>query len=902
VQKWDFMNSINTDETSNAAGVSGFDAKIETASEPHMDIGWKSLVWLTIAAMVGLTACVTLEHLLFPHLASWEYRALTIFAGTFAVICCGYYLTRKLERLFSSHIQTEKKLAFERNLLRTVVDNIPDSIFAKDSEGRYLLANKAFAKLHGLESPEPLLGKSAFDLFPKERATTLHAADLEVMRGAKPLEAERSVADAEGNVHWILMSKVPLTNHRNEIVGIVGVNRDITQGKRSEAELRQAKEAAEAANRAKSEFLANMSHEIRTPMNGIIGMTELALETELTPEQQEYLNMVKMSADSLLTVINDILDFSKMEAGKLELDRSAFNLHESLEETVRAFGVRAGEKGLELVCDINADVAQSVVGDPARLRQVVVNLLGNAIKFTDRGEVVLRVEMKEAQDRHVLLHFAIRDTGIGIAEDKRELIFQAFAQADSSPTRNYGGTGLGLTISSRLVEMMGGRIWLESMPGQGSTFHFTVTFELPQAQMERRERKQEVVLAGIPVLVVDDNPTNRRILEATLLQWGMKPILAEGGLPALAALRRAKEAGNKTLLLLLDAQMPGMDGFSLMEKIRQDPELPTAAVMMLTSGGQRGDAARCRELGISAYLTKPVRQWELREAILSVLGMDQQKSESAKLLTRHTLSQTRRRLHVLLAEDNTINRTLVVRLLSKRGHSVVVASTGKQAVSAHETQAFDVVLMDIQMPEMDGFEATAAIRQKEKAMGKHIPIIALTAHAMKGDRERCLAGGMDGYVSKPVQAEELIQAVEGLDDNSHAARKTSDLTSEVIDREEALARVDGDEGLLADLAKLFCEESPKLLSAVRDAVAKGDTAALKRAAHSLKGSMSTFAARDATEAALRLEEFASEGDLVHAEGAYRLLATQVDRLKQALETLSSGSRRFQETNSLRGDT
>src|SRR6266403_1540675 len=758
------MKSINTDEASNAAGVSGFDSKIEIAPDEHIDIGWKSLVWLTFAAMVGLTASVTLEHLLFPHLTSWEYRALTISAGTFAVICCGYYLTRKLERLFSAHIQTEKKLAFERNLLRTVVDNIPDSIFAKDSEGRYLLANKAFAKLHGLESPELLLGKSAFDLFPKERAAALHAADLEVMRAAKFFEGERSAVNAEGNVRWILMSKVPLTNQHNEIVGIVGVNRDITQGKRSEAELRQAKEAAEAANRAKSEFLANMSHEIRTPMNGIIGMTDLALETELTPEQQEYLSMVKTSADSLLTVINDILDFSKMEAGKLELDRSAFNLHESLEETVRAFGVRAGEKGLELVCDIRPDVAQTVVGDPARLRQVVVNLLGNAIKFTDRGEVVLHVEMKEAQDRHVLLHFAIRDTGIGIAEDKRQVIFQAFAQADSSPSRNYGGTGLGLTISSRLVEMMGGRIWLESMPGQGSTFHFTVTFELPHAQMERRERKQEVVLANIPVLVGDDNPTNRRILEATLLQWGMKPTLAEGGLPALAALRRAKEAGNETLLLLLDAQMPGMDGFSLMEKI-----------------------------------------------------------ESAKLLTRHTLRQTRRRLQVLLAEDNAINRTLVVRLLSKRGHSVVVASNGKQAVSALETQTFDVVLMDIQMPEMDGFEATAAIRQKEKAIGAHIPIIALTAHAMKGDRERCVAGGMDGYVSKPVQAEELIQAVEGLDGNSRATSKTSDLTNEVVDREVALARVEGDEGLLADLAKLFCEESPKLLSAVRDAVARRDS-------------------------------------------------------------------------------
>jgi PAS domain S-box-containing protein len=893
------MTSTDTVGASNAAGVSGFESKIEAASE--QSIGWKSRVWLTFAAMVGLTASVTLEHLLFPHLTAWEYRALTISAGTFAVSGCGYYLTRKLERLFSAHIQTEKKLAFERNLLRTVVDNIPDSLLVKDSSGRYLLANKAFAKLHGHKSPEEVLGKTVFDLFPRERAAALHADDLEVLRGIKPLfEGERSVVDAEGNVRWIQMTKVPLTNQLDEIVGIVGLNRDITQDKRAEAALRQAKEAAEAANRAKSEFLANMSHEIRTPMNGIIGMTELALETELTPEQQEYLSMVKTSADSLLTVINDILDFSKMEAGKLELDRSTFNLHESMEETVRAFGIRAGEKGLELVCDVSPDVPQMVIGDPTRVRQIVVNLLGNAIKFTDRGEVVLHVEMKEGQDRDVILHFAIRDTGIGISQDKQKLIFEAFAQADNSPSRNYGGTGLGLTISSRLVEMMGGRIWLESNPGQGSTFHFTVTFELPQAPTERRERNQELSLAGIPVLVVDDNPTNRRILEATLLQWGMKPTLAESGLTALTGLRQAKEAGNRTMLLLLDAQMPGMDGFSLMEKIRQDPELPTATVMMLTSGGQRGDAARCRELGICAYLTKPVRQWELREAILSVLGMEQQKDDSMKLLTRHTLSQTRRRLRVLLAEDNAINRELVVRLLSKRGHTVVVAVNGKQAVSALETQSFDVVLMDVQMPEMDGFEATAAIRQKEKANGTHVPIIALTAHAMKGDRERCLAGGMDGYVSKPVQAEELIKAVEGLDGDSSATGKTSDLTNEVVDREIALARVDGDEGLLADLAKMFCEESPKLLSAVQDAVTKKDTAALKRAAHSLKGSISTFAARDATEAALRLEDLARAGELEGAEDAYRLLVAQVERLKQALEGLGSGSKRLQEAGSLRG--
>jgi two-component system sensor histidine kinase/response regulator len=894
------VGPVNTVGTSSSSGVSSLGPKIETADKHK--IGWKSLAWLTFAAMVGLTISTTLEHLLFRHLASWEYRAMTISAGTAATSICGYYLTRKLERLFSAHILVEKKLAFERNLLRTVVDNIPDGIHVKDFEGRYLLVNKALAKLHGFESPEQLLGKTVFDMFPKERAAALHAADLEVMKATKPLiEGERSVADADGNVRWIQMTKVPLTNQQDEIVGVVGVNRDITIRKRAEAELRQAKEVAEAANRAKSEFLANMSHEIRTPMNGIIGMTELALETELTAEQQEYLSMVKTSADSLLTVINDILDFSKMEAGKLELDRSAFDLRDSMEETVRAFAIRAGEKGLELVCDIRSDVPQMVVGDPTRVRQIIVNLLGNAIKFTDKGEVVLLVEMTQQQDRKVILHFAIRDTGIGISQDKQKLIFEAFAQADSSSSRNYGGTGLGLTISTRLVEMMGGKIWLESEPGQGSTFHFTANFETQQAPLDKQERKREAALAGIPVLVVDDNPTNRRILEATVLQWGMKPTLAESGSTALAALRRAKEQGNKTLLLLLDAQMPGMDGFTLMEKIRQDPELPTATVMMLTSGGLRGDAARCRELGISAYLTKPVRQWELREAILSVLGMDQQKYESSKLLTRHTLRQTRKRVRVLLAEDNAINRELVVRLLSKRGHTVVVAANGKQALAAFESQSFDVVLMDMQMPEMDGFEATAAIRQKESAIGTRVPIIALTAHAMKGDRERCLAGGMDGYVSKPIQVEELIKAVEDLGGNSAATGKAGDYSNEVLDREVALARVDGDESLLADLAKLFCEESPKLLSAVQDAVARRDAAALKRAAHSLKGSMSTFAARDATEATLRLEELAHSGELANAEGAYALLAAQVERLKRALESLGSGSRRFSETMSLRGD-
>ncbi|MBI4480945.1 MAG: response regulator [Acidobacteria bacterium] len=803
-------------------------------------------------------------------------------------------LTAVVDRRFSA--QTASLEASEERL-RLIVDTALDAVLTISADGRVTGWNPEAERTLGWKAQEGV-GRHISDLIFPASYRKIFENDLNQFLnqpdgGILQRRVEVTALHRDGHQFPVEMAISPVRYKDSWIFSIF--IRDITETRLAQEQLQRAKEFAEADNRSKREFLANMSHEIRTPMNAIVGMTDLALDTELTREQREYLSTVKAATDSLLNIINDILDFSKIEAGKLAIDTVDFSLRDSVEGVMRTLALRAHEKGLELNFRIPEELPERLVGDPERLRQVLVNLLGNAIKFTATGEVTVELSEDSRTPNEVSVHFAVRDTGIGIPRDQLDLIFEAFTQADSSTTRQYGGTGLGLAISSRLVNLMGGKLWVESAPGVGSTFHFTVSFAIHKGPARRPVLPDAVNLIDLPVLVVDDNATNRRILEEMLTKWGMRPTSVDSGFLALDTLQRAQAAGKIFPLILLDVHMPGMDGFQVAAGIQSNLSLGRSTIMMLTSATRPGDIARCKKLGVAAYLIKPIRRGELLEALLAVLGSEAGREDAVRISSTRPANERRRGIRILLAEDNPVNQTVALRLLEKQGHRVVLAGNGREALlvlAKAPPDGFDLILMDVQMPEMDGLKATAAIREKEKQTGQHIPIVAMTAHAMKGDRERCLEAGMDAYISKPIRAGELLELVEqcvGMPSPAATPPANAPDSSDLPDRKKILELFDGDEKLFREVAETFSGDYPRQLSAIREAVEQADAAALERAAHLLKGSVGSFGAPGAFYAAQRLENMGRDRDLSAAPEALARLEEKAGALLNTLREFQTSA-------------
>lgn len=809
----------------------------------------------------------------------------------------------------TSAMQSEQELKARDEKNRAILATAHEAFIAIDESSCIVEWNGQAEETFGWSADEAL-GQSLPDLIipPPLREGHLQGVERYLETGVGPVLNQRLELQAlhrDGHEFPIEITISPIRK-ANGILFAAFLH-DITEEKRAKRELQLAKEAAEAASRAKSSFLANMSHEIRTPMNAIIGMTELVLDTELTSAQREHLCMVQESADSLLSIINDILDFSKIEAGRLDLEQSVFDLRESLGDTMKSLAIRAHRKGVELAWHVEPQVPEFVIGDRYRLRQIIVNLVGNAIKFTDAGEIVVETTDEARTDKDIQLKFSVRDTGCGIPPAQQQRVFQAFEQADESTSRRYGGTGLGLAICSRLVELMGGRIWLESQEGRGSTFYFTGHFELPKEdQLPRKHIRPNGRLESLRVLIVDDNATNCQILEETLRNWRMSPTAITRSEDALPLMRAQMKAGESFDLILIDANMPGLDGFSVAEAIQRDGELGSAITMMLTSSDRRRELARCAELGVSAYLTKPVKQSELFDAIAKSLGLADVEVSQSTDSPAAEVARRIPRLKILLAEDSLVNQKLALAQLQPYGHDIQVANNGHEALSHWERQTFDLILMDVQMPELDGLSTTRMIRQREqeRGAGQHVPIIAMTAHAMKGDREECLGAGMDGYISKPVRAQQLFltieqilnsrsvakpqaaiaEAVNNTGTTSHAAvaADTTGDSMEILDWDRAIHQSEIGVDALREMGTIFLEETPKLLKECQDSLESGDAPSLRRAAHTIKGSAAVFAADQVAAAALRLELLAKAGHLDQAPEACSELERELDRLMPLL--------------------
>jgi PAS domain S-box-containing protein len=823
-----------------------------------------------------------------------------------------------ISRCITEQKLAEAELGRERDRLKTIIDNVPDLIFLKDRHGRFINVNQAFLNSLKVDSIDEVIGKTDFDFWPPEMASNYVADDQLAMREGRPLNDQKEVTcDADGNKMWFLTSKVPLFDDAGEVTGLVGIARDITKSMETNRQLSAAKDIADEANRAKGDFLANMSHEIRTPMNAIIGMTELLQDTQLQQQQRDYLEMIQGSGESLLSVINDILDFSKIEAGKLELDPIGFGLRRSIGGTMKSLATRAHDKQLELAFRVQNEVPEALLGDIGRLRQVIINLVGNAIKFTQAGEVFVDIGVSQRTDDNLTLLVRVCDTGIGMSKEACAKVFEEFQQADTSTTRRYGGTGLGLTISSRLVEMMGGTIGVRSTLGQGSEFYFTVNFNIGD---ESELKRMPVVVGGTRVLVVDDNETNRLILKEMLHSWGMVPATCSAFEPALALLREQVEKGTPFQLILSDVQMPDTDGFMMAEQIRSaEASIRDIPIIMLTSATRVGDVQDRERLKIASCIMKPVTQSELLDSIIDVMGLSTTDAAARQQPpTTPPVAVLKKKLNVLLAEDNKVNQKLAVSILEKQGHHVDVADNGKEAVMMVANGTYDLVLMDVQMPIMDGLDATRTIRANEQTTGGHQLIVAMTAHAMEGDRELCIESGMDDYLSKPIRIHDFAAKLKTLiepEETPPSRVQTADVpvcasetlepegpvielernepesdnvegaerTAGHVDWELAAKATANDADLLRDLIGIFLNELPDLLQRLGAGVAAGDADSVKKVAHKVKGSVLFLNTKTPLEYASKIEQMGADNNLAGSEEVFAALKQDFDDLADELK-------------------
>ena len=777
--------------------------------------------------------------------------------------------------------------------LSVVVSRASNVIIIMDAAGTIHWVNDAFASLTGYSRTD-VSGKRLDELLfgPSTSVDSVREFQ-QALESGQELTRDLLQYHRDGRTCWVECQLIPIHDDDGKLNRWIALERDITRRRQTEEALRSAKQSAEESSRAKSEFLANMSHEIRTPLNAILGMTELCLTTELTQDQLEYLRTVQSSADTLLQLLNDILDLSKIEAGRMEMEETDFNLAEVVRETLKALAVRAHEKRLELAVHMPMDMPQWLRGDPIRLRQVLFNLVGNAIKFTDRGEVVVEVEEQWSGEDEVGLHFSVGDTGIGIPAERLEQIFESFTQVDASMARRFGGTGLGLTITSQLLNLMNGRIWVRSKEGQGSTFHFTVRLRQGQ-QTSEVSSADESELMGKRALIVDDNAANRRILDEMLKHWGVHTSLADSAESAIRALETAATQNERFDIVLLDAMMPNIDGFQLAEAIHEREDLQADTVMMLSSVDRPNSAARCRAMGITGYLVKPISAIGLLEAILQGLGSDTTstpaeavKRNGKKERSASPAAPAEKALRILVADDHAPNRDLAVEILRRRGHHCLSVSDGDEAVEAVQREDFDAILMDVQMPSMDGLTATREIRQLERAAGGRTSIIALTAHALAGDREKCLSAGMDAYLAKPLHARELVALVEKIggvrgDGQAAASPEHSALRKASFDFTAALDRMGGETDLLLDHMNYVLNDAPALLDQMHDALVKHEARQLEIAAHRLKSLVSSYNHDEARELTIELEEMGKDGSFDQADRTLARLSPLVEALGNAI--------------------